>query len=217
MFPFGPRGRCLPTLTCPLFPHSGGLLNLSFRLITRSILASPLRSLRSNGLLSLSRCLSFWDAFFTIDLGDTIHCGEGSILARNSPFQADRHIVSNVISMDDHTSKGSSSTLSVRDRRYAIRYPFAADAELLDLESGARIVGVTSDISLGGCFVCTSKPMPLKTRLRAIFRYKEQVVEVLGAVRIVKPRIGMGIEFLDMESPYHEVLSRWIAHLQKSR
>lgn len=125
--------------------------------------------------------------------------------------------MSNVISMDDHTSKGSSSTLSVRDRRYAIRYPFAADAELLDLESGARIVGVTSDISLGGCFVCTSKPMPLKTRLRAIFRYKEQVVEVLGAVRIVKPRIGMGIEFLDMESPYHEVLSRWIAHLQKSR
>src|SRR5512136_2265711 len=126
-------------------------------------------------------------------------------------------IVSNVISMDDHTSKGSSSTLSVRDRRYAIRYPFAADAELLDLESGARIVGVTSDISMGGCFVCTSKPLPLKTRLRANFRYKDQSVEALGVVRIVKPRIGMGIEFLDVESPYHEVLSRWIAQLQKSR
>ncbi len=125
--------------------------------------------------------------------------------------------MSNVISMDDHTSKGSSSTLSVRDRRFAIRFPFAADAELLDLEAGARVVGVTSDISMGGCFVCTSKPLPLKTRLRAIFRYKEQIVEALGVVRIVKPRIGMGIEFLDVEPPYDEVLSRWIAQLQKSR
>jgi PilZ domain-containing protein len=126
-------------------------------------------------------------------------------------------IVSNVISMDDHTQKGSSSTLSVRDRRYAIRYPFAADAELLDLESGARIVGVTSDISMGGCFVCTSKPLPLKTRLRANFRFKDQIVEALGVVRIVKLRIGMGVEFLDVEPPYDEVLSRWIAQLQKSR
>ena len=125
--------------------------------------------------------------------------------------------MSNVISMDDHTSKSSSNTLTVRDRRYAIRYPFAADAELLDLESGSRITGVTSDISLGGCFVCTNKPFALKTRLRAIFRYKEQTVEALGVVRIVKPRIGVGIEFLDVESPYHEVLSRWIAQLQKNR
>jgi len=125
--------------------------------------------------------------------------------------------VSNVISMDDHTSKSSSNTLTVRDRRYAIRYPFAADADLLDLESGSRITGVTSDISLGGCFVCTSKPFALKTRVRATFRYKDQTVEALGVVRIVKPRIGVGIEFLDVESPYHEVLSRWIGQLQKSR
>src|SRR5579864_53725 len=80
MFPFDLRGRYLSTLTCPLSLHSHGLLNLSFRLITRSILPSWLRSSQSNVLLSLSRCLSFWDAFFTIDLGDTIHCGEGSIL-----------------------------------------------------------------------------------------------------------------------------------------
>lgn len=125
--------------------------------------------------------------------------------------------MSNVIYMDDHTPKGSASTLSVRDRRFAIRFPFAADVELLDLESGSRLEGVTSDISMGGCFVCTSKPLPLKTRLRVNFRYREQTVEALGVVRIVKPRIGMGIEFLDVEPPYDEVLSRWIAQLQKNR
>lgn len=125
--------------------------------------------------------------------------------------------VSNVISMDDRTSKGSGGTLNVRDRRYAIRYPFAADAEFLDLETGTRSVGVTTDISMGGCFVCTSKPLPLKTRVRVTFRHKEQTVEALGIIRIVKPRIGVGVEFLDVEPPYDRVLVRWIEHLRKSR
>jgi hypothetical protein len=42
-------------------------------------------------------------------------------------------------------------------------------------------------------------------------------VEALGVVRIVKPRIGMGIEFIDLESPYVEVLRRWVEQLSKSR
>lgn len=119
--------------------------------------------------------------------------------------------------MDNRTSKGSGGTLSVRDRRYAIRYPFAADAELLDLESGARTIGVTTDISMGGCFVCTSKPMPLKTRVRCTFRHKEQTVEALGVIRIVKPRIGMGVEFLDVEPPNDRMLVRWLEQLRKAR
>src|SRR5260370_13603339 len=31
----------------------------------------------------------------------------------------------------------------VRDRRYSIRYPFAAEAEMLELESATRLSGVT--------------------------------------------------------------------------
>jgi hypothetical protein len=119
--------------------------------------------------------------------------------------------------MEDRVFKGVGGTLSVRARRYAIRYPFAADAELLDMESGAKSTGVTTDISMGGCFICTSKPLPVKTRVRAIFRYKEQVVETLGIIRIVKPRIGMGIEFLDVEPPYDRVLVRWLEQLRKAR
>ena len=119
--------------------------------------------------------------------------------------------------MDERTSKGGSREISVRDRRYSIRYPFAADAELLDLESGARTTGVTSDISMGGMFICTSKPMQLNTRTRVTLTRKDQKVEALGVVRIVKPRIGMGVEFIDVESPYDAVLARWVELLRKSR
>src|SRR5256886_2513261 len=119
--------------------------------------------------------------------------------------------------MDERTSKGGSRELTIRDRRYSIRYPFAADVELLDLESGARTTGVTSDISMGGIFVCTSKPMQLNARVRVTMTRKDQKVEALGVVRIVKPRVGMGVEFIDLESRHMEVLRRWVEQVTKAR
>lgn len=119
--------------------------------------------------------------------------------------------------MDDRTLKGDARGMTVRDRRYCIRYPFAADVELLDMESGTKSEGVTSDISMGGAFICTSRPFASNTRLRMTLTRKDQSVEALGVVRIVKPRIGMGIEFIDLESPYLEVLRRWVEQLTKSR
>ena len=70
------------------------------------------------------------------------------------------------------------------------------------MESGSRTSGVTSDLSLGGCFVCTSKPLAIGTRVRIAMTRKSQTVEALAVVRILKPRIGMGIEFIDVERPY---------------
>src|SRR6266436_6785023 len=55
--------------------------------------------------------------------------------------------------MESDSGKGAKES-GVRDRRYSIRYPFAANVEMLELESGARVCGVTSDLSLGGCYVC---------------------------------------------------------------
>jgi len=124
--------------------------------------------------------------------------------------------VNKVIPMSDRNG-ASSSVTGVRDRRYAIRFPFAADAELIDLESGKQVDGVTSDISLGGCFVCTSKPLPMNARARMKLVRKGQVLEALVAVRIVKPRIGMGIEFFDLEPPYNDMLIAWIDALRQAR
>src|SRR5256885_7658892 len=53
--------------------------------------------------------------------------------------------------MESDSGKGAKES-GVRDRRYSIRYPFAANVEMLELESGTRVCGVTSDLSLGGCF-----------------------------------------------------------------
>jgi len=101
--------------------------------------------------------------------------------------------VSNLISMDERSAKALARGSVLRDRRYAIRYPFAADVELINLESGCRAEGVTSDLSMGGCFVCTSRPLP------------------------VKSRIGMGVEFIDLDATNHQALSRWLDQLRRNR
>jgi hypothetical protein len=119
--------------------------------------------------------------------------------------------------MDERKLKGEAQGISLRDRRYCIRYPLAADVEMFDMETGARTEGVTSDLSLGGAFVCTSKPLPSNSRVRITLTRKDQKVEALAVVRIVKPRIGMGVEFIDVEPPYVGILARWIEQLSKSR
>jgi len=125
--------------------------------------------------------------------------------------------VKNVISMDEHINKASARALAVRDRRYSIRHPFAADVAFLDLESGASGSGVTSDLSMGGCFVCTSKTLNIGSRTKITLSRKDQTVEALAVVRIVKPRIGMGIEFLDVEEKHQPTLERWLEQLRRAR
>jgi len=119
--------------------------------------------------------------------------------------------------MDEHLTKPGSRSLLVRDRRYAIRHPFAADAHALDLETGAASEGVTSDLSMGGCFVCTSKPLATGSRLRLTLTRKDQAVEALAVVRIVRPRVGMGLEFLDVEQKHQPMLERWLEQLRRDR
>jgi hypothetical protein len=119
--------------------------------------------------------------------------------------------------MPERTNPPSTRITGVRDRRYTIRYPFAADAEITDMQSGQTVDGVTSDISLGGCFICTSKALPLNCRARLKLTRKGEVLEALVIVRIVKLRVGLGIEFFDLESPFNATLANWIDTLRKTR
>jgi hypothetical protein len=119
--------------------------------------------------------------------------------------------------MPERTNAPFSRIVGVRDRRYTIRYPFAADAELTDMQTGQKVEGVTSDLSLGGCFVCTSKAMPPDTRARLKLTRKGQVFEALVIVRIIKPRVGLGIEFFDLDTPSNAILAAWIDALRRTR
>ena len=105
----------------------------------------------------------------------------------------------------------------VRDRRYSIRHPFAAQADMLELKSGSRVSGVTSDLSLGGCFVCTRRTLDVGARVRGTLTHEGQQVKMFAVVRVVRLRVGMGLEFLDIDPGSNATLLTWIEYLCKAR
>jgi len=141
----------------------------------------------------------------------------GEVRKKAEPFSENipAHM-KNVIAMEDYTAKGFSRA-NLRDRRYAIRFPFAADVQFINLETGDQAEGVTSDISLGGCFACTSKPMKAGARIRVTLMRKDGKFEALGMVRIVKPRVGMGVEFIDVDRASMGILERWLGDLRRGK
>jgi hypothetical protein len=136
--------------------------------------------------------------------------------AEKSHFQS-RERMSKVISMTDYVPGDASRLSGIRDRRYTIRFPFAADAEMIDMESGKQVTGVTSDISLGGCFICTGQSFRVNTRARLRLERKGKILDALVIVRIVKARVGLGVEFFDLEDSSARLLSEWIESLRRSR
>jgi len=88
---------------------------------------------------------------------------------------------------------------------------------MLELESGSRVSGVTSDLSLGGCFVCARRTLEVGARIRITLTHEGQKVKMLAVVRVVKPQVGMGLEFLDVDRDSNATLLTWIEYLCKAR
>jgi c-di-GMP-binding flagellar brake protein YcgR len=103
----------------------------------------------------------------------------------------------------------------LQDQRYTARYSFSVTAEILDLETGSRLRGVTSDLSLRGCFVRTTSLLEVRARVRLTLARKKQKVEILAAIRRAA-RTGMGLEFLDIDPVSNAILLSWIESLRKS-
>ncbi len=58
-----------------------------------------------------------------------------------------------------------------------------------------------SDISLGGCYCQTHKPLPMLTRVRLHMNIEQTEIAAYGVVRTSHPTMGMGIEFTEFASP----------------
>jgi len=76
---------------------------------------------------------------------------------------------------------------------------------------------VTSDLSLGGCFVCALRTLEVLARVRGTLTHENRKVKMLAVVRVVKPLVGMGLEFLDTDPDSHATLLTRFENLRKSR
>jgi PilZ domain-containing protein len=101
------------------------------------------------------------------------------------------------------------------ERPRAHRYSFLATVELTDLQSETQMKEQTSDLSLFGCHVNTSKPWPAGTRVRIRITHRGAIFAAFGRVAYVQPNVGMGISFTSIEGNEDLTLEKWIAELRE--
>jgi len=100
-----------------------------------------------------------------------------------------------------------------QERRTSSRYPFTAICDAMDPASGLEIVGRTSDLGRGGCYIDTISPFPAGTSLLVRINRERQILQIGAKVVFDQPGMGMGLAFTDAERDQQAILDQWIADL----
>ena len=99
------------------------------------------------------------------------------------------------------------------ERRQGPRYQFTATVELVDLKSRTRVQARTSDLSLGGCYIDSTSPLPVDTTVKMRLTQENRSFEVEARVVYALAGMGMGLAFTGGAPEQMAVLERWIGEL----
>jgi hypothetical protein len=103
--------------------------------------------------------------------------------------------------------------MPVQERRASVRYPFTASADVVDLESSARLAARTSDLARGGCFVDTISTFPVGTGVAIRLTYERKSFEAKARVVYAQQGMGIGLAFTTVEPDQLWVLEKWLGAL----
>ncbi|MFY9801847.1 MAG: PilZ domain-containing protein [Candidatus Acidiferrales bacterium] len=112
---------------------------------------------------------------------------------------------------------GKSVEVQETERRIAERHTFTASAEVIELVSGARFSTRTTDLGPGGCFVDTTVPFPVDSRLRIALQKGKNTFQTMGTVVYSQVGLGMGISFDDHDDEQRVALAEWLADITGDR
>ncbi len=104
-------------------------------------------------------------------------------------------------------------TSSYSERRKVPRYPFIADAEIVELSSGMRFKARVSELSQHGCYIDALNPVPNGLNVRLKIFKEPQEFETEGRVIYSHPTMGMGIVFANVSPEQKRVLDGWLMQL----
>ncbi|MBI3670624.1 MAG: PilZ domain-containing protein [Acidobacteria bacterium] len=111
------------------------------------------------------------------------------------------------------SARVSVESAEAQERRSHARYPFSAAAEVIELQTEARILGRTSDLGVGGCYVDTINPLPVGTAVKLLLTHGNTRFESQAAVIYAHVGMGMGLAFTEVLPEGLEVLRGWLAEL----
>ncbi len=114
-------------------------------------------------------------------------------------------------------SSSAGATVTDLERRGANRHVFTAAADVVEISSGARFSTRTTDLGPGGCFVDTSNPFPVGSKLHMRLHKGKTSFETTGTVVYSQHGLGMGIAFSDLPHDRRCALESWLADLAGER
>jgi PilZ domain-containing protein len=96
------------------------------------------------------------------------------------------------------------------DRRRTPRYPFVASAEVLERTSGTRMLARLTDISLYGCYLDMSNPLPSGSHVFVKIFRDTDFFEAEASVVYSQPNLGVGLAFREVKPHFLPILKKWL-------
>jgi hypothetical protein len=96
------------------------------------------------------------------------------------------------------------------ERRRTPRFPFVAAAEVVDTSSGASIGARVSELSLHGCYIDMTNPLPEGTSIRVKIDSGGRHLDASGKVVYSVPHLGIGVSFHEVSVHSLIVLKEWL-------
>jgi hypothetical protein len=104
------------------------------------------------------------------------------------------------------------------ERRGSDRHVFTASADVIELASGARFSTRTTDLGPGGCFIDTTNPFPVGSKVRVVLHKGKNEFETPGVVVYSQNGLGMGIAFDEgVDVQQKAALDLWLEELTGQR
>ena len=109
-----------------------------------------------------------------------------------------------------HPGDASALKPSFTSPRRAARYPFAAKVALSESGSDVRVLGLTTDLSEGGCCVRVEEVFPRGTVVELEITKNGESLKTTATVAYGLPPNVMGLSFAQMNASHKAILDNWL-------
>jgi hypothetical protein len=117
------------------------------------------------------------------------------------------------MSSTDPTESNSAASSSPSERRRNLRFPFTATVEAIETKTGTKVIGRTTDLGLGGCYVDTLSPFPVGTEAKIRILREAESFEAQARVVYSLIGMGMGLAFVSAQPKQVRLFQRWLLEI----
>jgi PilZ domain len=117
------------------------------------------------------------------------------------------------MSSTNQPESDNAAVATANERRRNLRFPFSAAVETIETKSGIKVIGRTSDLGLGGCYVDTLSPLPLGTVAKIRIVRGKEIFEAQVKVVYSTIGMGMGLVFVSAHPKQVRLFQKWVLEI----